>query len=216
MFAREGYPFILGALALAIVGFLLALRLRSWWIWLLAFALTLVMLWVAWFFRNPDRPGQRGDLLVIAPADGRVVLINEIDEPSYVGGKTTRVSIFLNIFDVHVNRYPVSGKVEHLEWRKGKFLNAISEASSEENEQSSVGISTGTHKLLVRQIAGLIARRIITDPAVGDVATQGSRFGLIRFGSRVDVFLPPDSTLRVTLGQRTHAGQTVIADLPAV
>lgn len=214
MFAREGYPFIIGAAALAAVMFAVALRLRSWPLWLVAFVLTVVALWVMWFFRNPERPGERGANIVISPADGRVVLITPIDEPTFVNGPTMRVSIFMNVFDVHVNRYPVTGVVQHVVHKAGKFLNAVSEASSAENEQASVGIVSGSHRILMRQIAGLIARRIITDSAKGDAAVQGARMGLIRFGSRVDVFLPPTSVLRVAVGQRTQAGVTVIAQLP--
>jgi len=214
MFAREGYPFIVGAAALAAAMFAAALRLRSWPLWLVAFLLTVIALWVAWFFRNPDRPGERGAGIVISPADGRVVLITPIDEPTFVHGPTMRVSIFMNVFDVHVNRYPVDGVVQHVVHKAGKFLNAVTEASSAENEQASVGIVSGPHRILMRQIAGLIARRIITDSAVGDTAAQGARMGLIRFGSRVDVFLPPTSTLHVAVGQRTQAGVTVIAHLP--
>lgn len=214
MFAREGYPFMLGALAAAALLFTLALRQRSWGLWLAAFVVLVLALWVAWFFRNPDRPGERGDGVAIAPADGRVVLITNIDEPTFVGGPTQRVSIFMNVFDVHVNRYPVNGRVEYVVHKAGKFLNAVTEASSVENEHASVGIVTSRHRILVRQIAGLIARRIITDSAKGDAAVQGERMGLIRFGSRVDVFLPPDARLRVAVGQRTSAGQTIIADLP--
>ena len=214
MFAREGYPFIIGATILAAVAYVFALRFRSWPIWLLAFALTIVALWVAWFFRDPVRTGQRGSNIVVSPADGRVVLITQVDEPTFVNGGALRVSIFMNVFDVHVNRYPVDGMVRFVERKAGKFLNAVSEASSVENEQASVGIDTGIHRILVRQIAGLIARRIVTDSMSGDVAVQGARMGLIRFGSRVDVFLPPTSTLRVALGQRTQAGVTVMAELP--
>jgi phosphatidylserine decarboxylase len=126
-----------------------------------------------------------------------------------------RVSIFMNVFDVHVNRYPVDGLVAFVERRPGKFLNAVTEASSVENEQNAVGIVSGAHRILMRQIAGLVARRIITDSAPGAVARQGERFGLIRFGSRVDLFLPPDARLRVQVGDRTKAGATVVADLPA-
>lgn len=214
MFAREGYPFILGAALLAAIAYMFALRLRSWPLWLLAFVLTVIALWVAWFFRDPVRTGDRGSEVVVSPADGRVVLITEVDEPTFVLGRALRVSIFMNVFDVHVNRYPVDGTVKFVERKAGKFLNAITEASSVENEQASVGIDTGRYRILVRQIAGLIARRIITDSMKGDVAVQGARMGLIRFGSRVDVFLPTDSTLRVTLGQRAQAGVTVLADLP--
>jgi phosphatidylserine decarboxylase len=215
MFAREGYPFILGAAALAALMFALALKTRSWPLWLAALLLTIVALWVAWFFRDPVREGERGSNVAIAPADGRIVLIMNIDEPTYVKGPTVRVSIFMNVFDVHVNRYPVNGTVQYVARKAGQFLNAVTEASSNDNEQVSVGIQSGSHRILMRQIAGLIARRIITDSKSGDSASQGARMGLIRFGSRVDLFLPPSATLRVSVGQRTVAGQTVIADLPA-
>jgi phosphatidylserine decarboxylase len=214
MFAREGYPFILGAALLAAVAYMFALRLRSWPLWLLAFVLTIVALWVAWFFRDPVRTGDRGSNVVVSPADGKVVLITEVDEPTFVQSRSLRVSIFMNVFDVHVNRYPIDGVVRFVERKAGKFLNAVTEASSIENEQASVGIDTGSHRILVRQIAGLIARRIITDTQTGDVAVQGSRMGLIRFGSRVDVFLPLDAKLRVKLGDRAQAGVTVVAELP--
>ncbi len=214
MFAREGYPFMFGAAALAALVFVLALKLRSWPLWLLAFTLTIVALWVAWFFRDPLRAGERGDNIAISPADGRVVLITNIHEPTFVNGNTQRVSVFMNVFDVHVNRYPVNGAVQHVVHKAGKFLNAVTEESSTDNEQSSVGIDTGKHRILVRQIAGLIARRIITDSAIGDNAKQGERMGLIRFGSRVDIFLPPDAQLHVTIGERVKAGQTVLATLP--
>lgn len=215
MFAREGYPFIIGAAALAAVMFAVALRMRSWPLWLAALALTIIALWVAWFFRDPVRIGDRGANVAIAPADGRVVLITPIDEQTFVHGPTVRVSIFMNVFDVHVNRYPVNGTVQYVFRKAGQFLNAVTEASSNDNEQVSVGIVSGPHRILVRQIAGLIARRIITDSRDGEVVVQGARMGLIRFGSRVDIFLPPSATLRVALGQRTVAGQTVIADLPS-
>lgn len=215
MFAREGYPFILGAAALAVLMFALALRMRSWPLWLAALAITIIALWVAWFFRDPVRQGERGASIAIAPADGRIVLIKQIDEPTFVHGPTVRVSIFMNVFDVHVNRYPVNGAVQYVQRKAGQFLNAVTEASSDDNEQVSVGIVSGPHRILVRQIAGLIARRIITDSKNGDSAQQGARMGLIRFGSRVDLFLPPLSTLRVAIGQRTVAGVTVIADLPS-
>jgi phosphatidylserine decarboxylase len=214
MFAREGYPFFLSTLAVAAALFALALRQRSWPLWLIAFVVLIVGLWMAWFFRNPERVGERGDTVVVSPADGRVVLIVPVEESTFVGGATTRVSVFMNVFDVHVNRYPVNGRVEYVLHKAGKFLNAVTDASSVENEQASVGIVTSRHRILVRQIAGLIARRIITDSATGDTAVQGARMGLIRFGSRVDVFLPPSARLRVAVGDRAKAGETILADLP--
>jgi phosphatidylserine decarboxylase len=213
-FAREGFPFIIIAALLTAGGYAWALNRRSWPLWLLAFVLTLLTLWVAYFFRDPERTGERGDGIVIAPADGRIVQIAEVDEPSMLKGKAVRVSSFMNVFNVHVNRYPVNGKVFGTHYNPGLFLNAAADKASLENEQSTVGIDMGRHKILVRQIAGLIARRIVTYSRVGDTATQGDRFGIIRFGSRVDVFMPVGTTVRVKLDQLTSAGVTVIGDLP--
>ena len=213
-FAREGFPFIIIAALLATGGYALALNRRSWPLWLLAFVLTVLALWVAYFFRDPERNGERGEHLVIAPADGKIVQIAEVDEPSMLRGKSLRVSIFMNVFNVHVNRYPVTGTVFATHYNPGKFLNAAADKASLENEQSTVGIDAGHHKILVRQIAGLVARRIVTYSKVGDAARQGERFGLIRFGSRVDVFMPVGSSVRVQVGQLTTAGVTVLGELP--
>ena len=213
-FAREGYPFIGIAMALAVAAFALALARRSWSLWLLALVVTVLALWVAYFFRDPERTGERGPSIVVAPADGKLIMITEVDEPAFVGGRATRLSIFMNVFNVHVNRYPIDGTVKYLHYNPGKFLNAAAEKSSLENEQSSVGIEAGPYRILVRQIAGLVARRIVTYAREGEQVEQGERMGLIRFGSRVDVFVPPDSRLRVRLGQLTTAGTTVLAELP--
>ena len=212
-FAREGLIFIAIAALIAAGTFALALNRRSWPLWLLAFALTIVALWVAYFFRDPERTGERSEQVVIAPADGKVVLIQEVDEPAFMGGRAQRISIFMNVFNVHVNRYPVGGTVRYVHYNPGKFLNAAAEKSSLENEQMSVGLETRTGRVLVRQIAGLIARRIITYSTVGEQVEQGARMGLIRFGSRVDVFLPLDATVRVKIGDLPIAGSTVIAEL---
>jgi len=212
--AREGIPFILIATALAVGTFGLALMRRSWPLWLLAFLLTIIALWVAWFFRDPERMGERGERLVIAPADGRIVMIADVDEPSFVHGKTTRISIFMNIFNVHVNRYPVNGTVRYVHYNPGKFINAAADKASLDNEQMSVGLDSGGRLVLVRQIAGAIARRIVTYSKEGDTARQGERFGLIRFGSRVDVFVPTNSKVRVKVGEKPVAGTTVLAELP--
>jgi phosphatidylserine decarboxylase len=213
-FAREGLIFIAIAALVAAGTFALALNRRSWPLWLLAFLLTVIALWVAYFFRDPERSGPRGERVVIAPADGKVVLIQEVDEPAFMGGRTKRVSIFMNVFNVHVNRYPVSGTVRYVKYNPGKFLNAAVEKSSMENEQMSVGIEAGGVRVLVRQIAGLIARRIVTYSKEGEQVEQGERMGLIRFGSRVDVFLPLDAVMRAKIGDMTIAGSTVIAELP--
>lgn len=213
-FAREGIPFILIALALAAVGYTAALMRRSWPLWLVAFVLTLLVLWVAYFFRDPERTGPRGQDLVISPADGRVIQIVEVDEPAFLQGRAIRISVFMNVFNVHVNRYPVSGRVAYVHYNPGKFFNAAAEKSSLENEQMSIGVQAARHRVLFRQIAGFVARRIVTYSRVGDDAEQGERMGIIRFGSRVDVFVPVGSTVRAKIGDTPVAGTTVLAELP--
>ncbi|MFN8572569.1 MAG: phosphatidylserine decarboxylase family protein [Gemmatimonadaceae bacterium] len=212
--AREGFVFIVIAALLAVGTYALALQRRSWPLWLLAFALTIIALWVVYFFRDPERTGERGDDLAVAPADGKIVMITEVDEPAFVHGRATRISIFMNVFNVHVNRYPMSGTVRFVHYNPGKFLNAATEKSSLENEQSSVGIESNGRRILVRQIAGLIARRIVTYSREGERVEQGERMGIIRFGSRVDVFLPTSSQVLVKNGQITTAGTTVLARVP--
>lgn len=214
-FAREGLSFIAIAALVAVGAFGVALMRRSWPLWLFAFGLTILALWVAYFFRDPQRVGERGERLVIAPADGKIVMISEVDEPTFMHTRAVRVSIFMNVFNVHVNRYPVSGIVRYVQYNPGKFLNAAEDKASLENEQSSVGIEAGSNRVLVRQIAGLIARRIVTYSANGQHVQQGDRMGIIRFGSRVDVFLPTTARPRVKVGDNTFAGVTVVAELPA-
>ena len=212
-FAREGLSFIAVAALVAAGVFGIALVRRSWPVWLLAFVLAIIALWVAYFFRDPERSGERGERLVIAPADGRVVMITQVDEPTFIKERSIRLSIFMNVFNVHVNRYPVSGIVRLVDHQPGRFMNAAAPASSAENEQTSIGIESGSNHVLIRQIAGLIARRIVTDSKVGEHVQQGARMGLIRFGSRVDVFLPANATLRIKVGDATFAGTTVIGEL---
>ena len=213
-FAREGLLFIAIAAVVAASAFGFAISRRSWGLWLAAFVLLLLALWVAYFFRDPERVGDRGASLVVSPADGKLIMITDVDEPSFVHGRAIRLSIFMNVFNVHVNRYPVDGVVKYIHYNKGKFFNASAEKSSLENEQMSVGIETGGHRVLVRQIAGLIARRIVTYSKLGETVRQGDRMGIIRFGSRVDLFLPPGSTVRAKLGDVTTAGVTILGELP--
>jgi len=213
-FAREGLLFIAIAAVVAASAFGFAISRRSWGLWLAAFVLLLLALWVAYFFRDPERVGDRGASLVVSPADGKLIMITDVDEPSFAQGRAIRLSIFMNVFNVHVNRYPVDGVVKYIHYNKGKFFNASAEKSSLENEQMSVGIETGGHRVLVRQIAGLIARRIVTYSKLGETVRQGDRMGIIRFGSRVDLFLPPGSTVRVKLGDVTTAGVTILGELP--
>ena len=203
--APEGWPFILIGWVV-LVGF----TVMGWWI---PAALWLpVAIWLIAFFRDPIRTGPRGDAVIIAPADGKVVSIISIHEPDFIGGQAMRISIFMNVFDVHVNRYPATGTITFRRYREGKFFNAADDKAALENEQSDVGITSARGKVLARQIAGLIARRIITDHDQGAAVRQGERMGLIRFGSRVDVFVPMSARVLVKEGDMTVAGQTVIAE----
>jgi len=204
--AREGWPFIAVAWALVVGAALL------WWP--LAVVLGIVAIWVVAFFRDPIRPGPRGERYVLAAGEGHVVQVIETDEPMYVKERSVRISIFLSVFDVHVNRSPVDATVELVHYNKGRFLHAGHEKASLENEQSSIGMRGPRGRVLVRQIAGLIARRIVTDPKPGDRVAQAARIGLIRFGSRTDVFLPLSArpVIKVTAGDRVLVGGTVLAE----
>jgi phosphatidylserine decarboxylase len=212
-FAREGYLFI-GIAGVAVASaFGLALARRSWALWLLAVLVTIIALWVAYFFRDPERPAPRGKQLIVAPADGRLIMMAEVAEPTFIEGNAIRMSIFMNVFNVHVNRYPMDGVVQYVHYNKGKFFNAAADKSSLENEQMSVGLQSGVNRVLVRQIAGLIARRIVTYSRVGEKVRQGDRMGMIRFGSRVDVFVPTNANVRAKVGDLTTAGVTLLAEL---
>ena len=214
--AREGYPFIA---ALTVPG-LLALAAAVYWddliLWVVVAFLVLLTLCVAAFFRDPERDGPRGKDLVLAAADGKVIDIQHVDEPEFLGGPALRISIFLSLLDVHVNRYPVSGELGLRTYRTGGFEPAWRGSASLSNEQASTGIETADGPFLVRQIAGLAARRIVTYGRPGDRVRQGERMGLIRFGSRVDIFMPARARPAVQPGDRAVGGVTVLARLAAL
>lgn len=211
--AREGYPFIAGGLAAATLFAALAAIVGGTVLSVLAIISLLLALCMTGFFRDPARRGPRGPELVIAPADGKVVDVSRVSEPRYRKGESLRISIFLSLFDVHVNRYPVSGVIEHRSHDPGAFEPAWRESASHGNERAASGIDSGGHKVLVTQVAGLVARRIVTYGRPGDEVRQGDRMGLIRFGSRLDVYLPRDATPTVQIGQRARGGETLIARL---
>jgi len=210
--APEGWPFIAPASLLAGLALFGAVRYDGpgWW----AGAVLLVVLagWMGWFFRDPVRHGPEDPRLLLAPADGRVISVLETDEPLFLHCPARRVSIFLNIFDVHVNRYPVSGTIELYRHERGKFVHAASDEASRVNERATLGIQTERGRVLVRQIAGLVARRVVTDHREGSEVQQGKRLGIIRFGSRVDVFVPREVAITVELGSRVRAGLSVIGE----
>lgn len=213
-FAREGLPFIGGATFVAALGWTAwALGVGGLVMQVLAPVLTVLALFTLWFFRNPMHPVPADPSLVVAPGQGKVIIVEEADEATYLGGRCRKISIFLSVFDVHVQRAPVSGAVEHLIYKPGAYAVAWLDKASEENEQASLGLKTPHGKILVRQIAGLIARRIVTDPAVGQTVGRGDRIGLIRFGSRVDVFFPLDWEVLCQVGDRVVVGVTPLARL---
>lgn len=165
------------------------------------------------FFRDPDRSTPADDSAVISPADGKVILIREARSAEFMQGDAIQVSIFMSPLDVHVNRNPVSGVVRYMRYVKGEYFAAFEDKASEKNEQMIVGIENGRGKVLMKQIAGFVARRIVCSLALNERVVAGERFGMIKFGSRVDVLLPNNSHVRVHVGDRTVAGETVLATL---
>lgn len=171
--------------------------------------------WVLYFFRDPNRVVPTDDGVVVAPADGKIVEIAEVQEEEFVRGPALRVGIFLSVFDVHINRAPCAGKVEYVNYHKGRFHNALYSKSSEANENNCVGIQAdgeGAVRILVKQIAGAIARRIVCACQVGDALARGERFGMIKFGSRTELYVPKDVEFEVlvAVGQKVAAGKTVL------
>jgi phosphatidylserine decarboxylase len=186
----------------------LVLRHRApLWLAAAAAALTLFLLF---FFRDPERAAAAPDS-VVSPADGRVVALAEVDEPWFIRGRARQVSIFMSPLNVHVNRIPASGRVAYKKYYPGKFLPAYRDKASTDNEQMHLGIATGKGPVLVKQIAGLVARRIVCHPQVGEEVRAGQRMGLIKLGSRLDVLMPLEWKVTVSPGQAVRAGETAIA-----
>jgi phosphatidylserine decarboxylase len=205
---KEGWPFVAAfAAATLIVGMI------GWAIPAMVFgALTL---FTAWFFRNPRRVIPQAPGTIVAPGDGKVVAIEKEFEPRYLKDDSVRLSIFLNVFDVHVNRTPCAGTIEGVQYQPGCFIPANKPEACVRNEQNALMIQAESGaKVLCVQVAGLIARRIVCWVAPGDRVQQGERFGLIRFGSRMDTFLPVGTSVRVAVGDRVKGGETIIGELP--
>jgi phosphatidylserine decarboxylase len=207
MIAREGFPFIVISIILTVIAAFFAI---TW----LAVILTAITVFIICFFRNPERNFKDEEKLVISPADGKVIRIEEVDVQGTISGKFKKISIFMNVFNVHVNRAPYSGKIEKICYHKGKFLSANLDKASTENERNEIMIRTQDGRMLwTVQIAGLIARRIVCWTSEGVSINKGERFGLIRFGSRVEVFLPSDSRIVAKLGAQVRAGQSPLGYL---
>ncbi len=211
--AREGYPFIAAFAVLALAGALSAWVLCSAVIYAFCGLFTLLTLFTVYFFRNPERTPPPDECAVVAPADGTVIVVDRVPQTP-LGHEALKISIFMSVFNVHINRVPFSGKIVELSRAAGKFFDARDERASCENERLTVVLETPSGvRLAFVQIAGLIARRIVCYPQKGDVLERGKRYGLIRFGSRVDVYLPADVTPLVKLGDKTISGETVLARL---
>jgi phosphatidylserine decarboxylase len=205
--AREGWPF----LAVAVVVAALVAYFAGWWsapFWIAA-------LFVLQFFRDPPRAIPQGEGLVLCPADGRVIVVGEVDDPYRGGARSLKISVFMNVFNVHSNRAPVDAVVKSVAYNKGLFVNASFDKASSDNERNALVLrmDDGTEVSCV-QVAGLIARRILCYAKQGERVARGQRYGFIRFGSRVDVYLPPGARARVAIGDKVKATSTVLAELP--
>lgn len=196
--------------ALLVLG-CLPLAFRFYWLGGVVLALAAFTLF---FFRDPERVPPPGAKLVLSPADGKVVVVGPAPEANPLGPGAQQISIFLSIFDVHVNRAPIAGRIAKVEYSKGDFLPAFDDKASLRNEQNAVTIEDGAHRLVFKQIAGLIARRIVFRKQVGDTVAAGERVGMIKFGSRADVFLPAGFVLLVKKGDRVSAGTSILGEFP--
>ncbi len=204
--AREGWPFLAGSI-------LIALLVTQWspgW----SIPLWIIAVFVLQFFRDPARAGSTAANAVLSPADGRIVVVEHTHDP-YGNREALKISVFMNVFNVHSNRSPVDGKVQSVEYFPGKFFNAALDKASLENERNAMVIQTESgHIVTATQVAGLVAKRILCYAKIGDTLARGQRYGFIRFGSRVDVYLPPGSRPRVAIGDKVSATSTVLAELP--
>ena len=205
--AREGWPFLAASVAVSLVVVWLA-----GWLW--SAPLWLWTLFVLQFFRDPPRPIPGNEKSVLSPADGRVLCVEKAFDP-YLQRETLKISVFMNVFNVHSNRSPVDGEVKQVWYHHGSFLNAALDKASAENERNALWLRTRTgHDVTCVQVAGLIARRILCYVKAGSTLVRGQRYGFIRFGSRVDLYLPPETRVKATIGEKVYASATIVAELP--
>jgi len=203
--AREGWPFLAGATIVAI--------LVSWFSPLLAIPFWLIAIFILQFFRDPARPIPQGAKDVLSPADGRIVRIENVEDP-YLKRPSLKISVFMNVFNVHSNRSPVDASIVNAWYNPGSFVNADLDKASTENERNALHLRTASGvELTCVQVAGLIARRILCYVKPGESLSRGQRYGFIRFGSRVDLYLPPDTRVKVAIGDKVSASSTVLAEL---
>jgi len=205
--AREGWPFLAGSLVLAL--------LVALWSPVISLPFWVVALFVLQFFRDPPRLAPDSATAVLSPADGRIVAVEQVRD-AYADRDALKISVFMNVFNVHANRSPIDGTVERVRYFPGRFFNASLDKASLENERNAMVLRTSSGRIVTAvQVAGLVAKRILCYAKPGDALARGQRYGFIRFGSRVDVYLPLDARPRVALGDKVRATSTVLADLPA-
>lgn len=214
MITKYGYDVVGVVLVLVVAGSALSWRFidAGGVKYPLIMALLLFFLFTLVFFRDPERTPPAGSNLILAPADGKVVLIQDVTEGEFVKGDAVQVSIFMSPLNVHVNRFPMSGTIGYFRYIPGEFLVAFDDKASLRNERTHIGIEGGGLRILFKQIAGFVARRIVAETKVGEKAVAGERFGMIKFGSRVDVIMPRGVTVKVKVGNTTVAGETVLAE----
>jgi phosphatidylserine decarboxylase len=211
---REGYKIVFPLILAALIFTLGSLKLESGWIgWSLSVVLWVFTALCVFFFRDPERQTPSGAAAIVSPADGKVIGIDEVDESQFINGRTRRVSIFMSVCNVHVNRVPVDGIVKYFRYQRGRFHVASLPKASVENEQAIIGIESPSGKILVKQIAGILARRVVCHLREGQQVQQGERFGIIKFGSRLEIFIPSHAEIRVSMQEKVRAGETIIASL---
>ncbi len=211
--APEGGPFVVSSLIAAVISGFIGMAIHQTSFQIVALFFTLFAAFCLHFFRDPLRTPPVGDTIILSPADGKVVFVGEVEHDPDLKAPVQQISIFLSLFNVHVNRIPVEGTVKSVNCRKGRFLAAFKEEASKVNEQTAVLIQTKDHLVKVKQTAGILARRILCYLQNGDVVSLGDRFGFIRFGSRTDVVLPLEASISVSVGQKVIGGETIIGEL---
>jgi len=214
MIARDGWTLILTGLLVTVVALWAATRWDNLYVFAIGVLFAIATLFTVYFFRDPERVIQAEPDMLMAPADGRVVKIDTLATYPFVGDRAIQVSIFLSVFNVHVNRVPTAGTIAYVKYNPGQFLAAYEDKASEVNEQTEIGLVTQSgRKVIFKQIAGIIARRIVCRLSQGETVAAGSRFGMIKFGSRVDLLVPSDSRITVKVGQAVYGGKTVMGYL---